>query len=96
MFNLFPGRRVSGKEDIGMELIPIGRGLFRRTFHHFNRGITMKSKKRQAIKASKAEARKRHGKPGAGKSKYALKQKIDNRPGSPIHTSIKFTEELTE
>jgi hypothetical protein len=56
----------------------------------------MKSKKRQAIKQAKAEARKRYGKPGSGKSKYALKQKIDNRPGSPFKTTIRIVEEETE
>jgi len=48
----------------------------------------MKSKKRQTIKQEKAEARKHHGKPGAGKNKYALKQKIDNRPGSPFRILV--------
>ncbi len=46
----------------------------------------MKSQKRIAEKAKKAEARKQHGKPGAGKSRYALKQRIENRPGSPFRT----------
>lgn len=53
----------------------------------------MKSKKRQEEKSKKAEARKLHGKVGYGSSKYALKQRIDNRPGSPFRTTIREVEE---
>jgi hypothetical protein len=53
----------------------------------------MKSKKRQEEKAKRQEVKKQRGKPGAGKSKYALKQKVDNRPGSPFRT-ITTTREL--
>lgn len=35
----------------------------------------MKSKKRQVEKDKKAAARKRHGKPGDGQSKYGLKHR---------------------
>lgn len=48
----------------------------------------MKSSKRATEKAKKQEVKKQHGKPGAGKSKFALKQKIDNRPGSPFRTVV--------
>ena len=54
----------------------------------------MKSKKRQTIKASKAEARKRHGKPGSGKSKYGIKN-AEQRKGIFRDTSpFKFGEEI--
>jgi hypothetical protein len=50
---------------------------------------TKRNLKNQERKAQKAE----RGKPGKGKSRYALKQKIDNRPGSPFRTKITFVEE---
>jgi hypothetical protein len=48
----------------------------------------MKASKRSIEAQKRAQNRKRHGKPGAGESKYARKQAIDNRPGSPIRTKI--------
>lgn len=48
----------------------------------------MKSKKRKEVAAKKAEQKRDRGKSGRGKSDYALKQKVDNRPGSPFKTVI--------
>ena len=84
-------------QDVGFLLIIIHLFLLRRFISStepisntdkLNSEGMMKSKKRQAIKKVKTETRKRQGKPGAGKSKYALKQKIDNRPGSPFRSTI--------
>jgi len=90
-------------QDVGFLLIIIHLFLLRRFISStepisntdkLNSEGMMKSKKRQAIKQAKAEARKRHGKLGAGKSKYALKQKIDNRPGSPFWETMITLETL--
>ncbi len=56
----------------------------------------MKSQKRQAMKTSKAEARKRHGKPGAGKSKYALKHKEQAKGYFSDTSPFRFGKEITE
>lgn len=43
--------------------------------------------KRKKESVTRAAAKAARGKPGRGKSKYALKQKVANRPGSPFRTT---------
>jgi len=56
----------------------------------------LKSKKRQQQKSEKAEARKRHGRPGAGNSKYALKHKAQAKGIFSDTSPLRFGKEVEE